>query len=320
MKVIAALFMALLLLACTGSGRKTSGSQSPPGLQTDQSIDILGQQRTYHLFLPESPDNAQVVFLLHGNRGSSDQILGLNGTVAPYKIWMNIAERENLILVVPNGEIGSEGHQGWNDRRNDAPTNPTTDDVMFINTLIDNINTEYTRTDSKVFVVGTSNGGIMSMRLADEIPERLHAFAAVVASRPVNTQCVDAVIPVSALIMNGTDDPILPYEGGHIRPTRGELFSTTDAVAYWVNRNQTNTATGLVEIADRETNDNSVVKLYSFRDGLNNTQVRHYEVVGGGHAEPSIAERYGRIFKLIVGKQNNDIEMAEEIWSFFVSL
>lgn len=318
MKLICVLVVTLLGISACG-GRQTSGPQYPIGLETDRIINIAGLQRTYHLFVPENPVTAQMIFLLHGNRGSSDQILGLDRTVAPHKLWLDIAERENLILVVPNGETGSEGHQGWNDCRSDAPTNPTSDDVLFINTLMDSLIDEFQRVDNKVFFVGTSNGGLMSMRLADELPDRIHAFAAIVASRPVNSQCSESSVPISALIMNGTEDPILPYEGGHIVPMRGELLSTVDAVAYWVNRNQANTVIESVDLPDLDANDSSFVRVFSYRDGIGSTQVKHMEVVGGGHTEPSIAERFSEIYKRIVGEQNNDIEMAEEVWSFFSS-
>jgi polyhydroxybutyrate depolymerase len=42
-----------------------------------------------------------------------------------------------------------------------------------------------------------------------------------------------------------------------------------------------------------------------------------YEVRGGGHTEPSLTEHNRRLYKRIVGPQNRDIEMAEEVWSFF---
>ena len=37
----------------------------------------------------------------------------------------------------------------------------------------------------------------------------------------------------------------------------------------------------------------------------------------GGHTEPSISERYSSIWLSIVGNQNGDIEMANEVWDFF---
>ena len=42
-----------------------------------------------------------------------------------------------------------------------------------------------------------------------------------------------------------------------------------------------------------------------------------YKIGGGGHTEPSIKERYSGPFELQVGLQNNDIEMADEVWQFF---
>jgi polyhydroxybutyrate depolymerase len=42
-----------------------------------------------------------------------------------------------------------------------------------------------------------------------------------------------------------------------------------------------------------------------------------YKINNGGHAEPSQTERYGNFFLSIVGNQNGDFEMANEIWEFF---
>ena len=56
---------------------------------------------------------------------------------------------------------------------------------------------------------------------------------------------------------------------------------------------------------------------YSYVNGVNDSEVLLYRVNNGGHTEPSIAERYANIWKLIVGNQNGDVEMAEEVWDFF---
>jgi len=270
MRAIFLLLVSLVYLAgCESNSSEPPSTDVPSGLMTDLPIDILGVERNYHLFVPRRPKTAPIVVLLHGNRGSSNQLLGLplpnlTNYIAPNKIWLDIAQRENLILIVPNGSVGREGFQGWNDCRSDAPNNPETDDVLFIGKLIEEVSDTYQGTENRVYSVGISNGGMMSMRLADELSENLHAFAAVVASRPVNSKCMENTLPISALIMNGTADPILPYEGGHIRPRRGELYSTLDTVSYWVNRNQTNTNNEVVELEDIEREDNSVAKVYSY--------------------------------------------------------
>ena len=63
--------------------------------------------------------------------------------------------------------------------------------------------------------------------------------------------------------------------------------------------------------------DRSTVNVKSYKGGKNNTEVVLYEVVGGGHTEQSLTEHYALLYKLIVGNQNKDFEMAEEIWKFF---
>lgn len=307
------------LMGCTPGD---SGNSPPqwPGLLENQRIDVLGEQRNYHLYLPTDPATASIVLLLHGNGGSSDQLLGLSGTVAPYQVWLEIALRENLILLVPDGAIGSEGKQGWNDCRTDAPTNPNTDDVQFLSDLLDRTVMSYSTGVPRVFALGTSNGAHMVMRLAEEIPDDLDGIAILVASRPVNTECSASSSPLSVLIMNGTDDPILPYGGGQIASSRGAVSSTPQTVDYWVNRNQTDVTPVTTLIPDRDPADGSSVQRFSYRNGIGGTVVEHYEVVNGGHTEPSLVERYGAIFRLIVGSQNGDLEMAEEVWGFFNSL
>jgi len=312
----------LALIALTVGCNKEEDLNPLPGEQgwhKNQTIDVTGTSRSYHLYLPENITNAPIVILLHGNRSNKDELMGFTKAKAPYKAWGNIALQANVILVVPDGTNGSSGHRGWNDCRNDANGNPDANDKLFIANLIDFILNEHQANASKVFVVGTSNGGHMAMRLAQEMPDKLTAFAAIVASNPVNSQCTNATLPISALFMNGTEDPINPYEGGEMTSNRGVVFSAQETVDYWVNRNQTDTSPTVTDLADTDTQDNSTVKKQVYANGTNNTEVVFYEVIGGGHTEPSVSERYSNAFKLVVKEQNGDIEMATEVWNFFKS-
>jgi len=43
--------------------------------------------------------------------------------------------------------------------------------------------------------------------------------------------------------MNGTEDPVLPYQGGQVgkkKHGRGKALSTADSVNYWIEANDTN--------------------------------------------------------------------------------
>ncbi len=321
MKLLPLYVLVILVLGCDKSDNNTIDKDpnlGPEiGLLENRKIVVSGEERDYHLYIPQNAINAPIVMLFHSNKSNNDELLGLTNVKAPYKIWLDLAERENIILIVPDGSEGSGGDNGWNDCRSDSKGNPNSNDVLFVSNLLDFVLNEYEANTSKVFAVGTSNGGHMAFRLAQEIPEKLKAFAAIVASNPINTQCVNSTLPISALIINGTEDPILPYEGGQMQSNRGEVYSTQQTIDYWVNRNQTNTTPLISNFDNTDTSDNCTITKHEYANGTNNTEVVLYQVIGGGHTEPSITERYSKLFKLVVKEQNGDVEMAKEVWSFF---
>jgi polyhydroxybutyrate depolymerase len=230
-----------------------------------------------------------------------------------------MADRERLLLVAPEGTRGPDGRRGWNDCRADATTNPATDDVEFLSALVDTLVQEFRIPPRSVFVVGTSSGGQMALRMAIERPALVSAVAAVVAAMPAHSECATPAAPVPVLFMNGTADPLLPYEGGRVGGAsggRGTVLSTTASVAIW---------THLAGISSRP----EATRFFSMGKGAYGVVSRHiyardgrpavvlYRVEGGGHAEPSRSERYPWPSARVVGPQNVMIEMAEEVWSFF---
>lgn len=289
-------------------------------LMTDQTIRIAGVEREYHLFLPDDHHNAPVVLLFHGHTNSSDELIGLSGKRAPqasFRVWLDIAKKDNVILAIPNGRYVSRREQGWNDCRADAPTNSKADDVLFISKLLDSIVDEYQANPQRVYATGHSNGGHFAIRLAQEIPEKITAFAAISASNAANSECKDANIPVSALVMNGTADRFLPYIGGQMLAKRGDVLSTAGTIHYWIKRNGTDPFAELDKLPNTNVNDKSKVEKYTYKNGTNNTEVVLIKIINGGHTTPSIQVRNRRILLRLLGNQNADIEMAEEIWSFF---
>jgi len=310
------IFLCLIFALALGCTKKDDPAIEK-GLLKSQVINISGLNRNYHLYVPSNPTNAPVVILFHGNGSSYDEILGLTGVQAPYKIWLDIAQQENLIIIVPNGSLGSTNSSGWNDCRADAPTSPTVNDVLFTSNLLDYVINKYQANSSKVYAVGTSNGGHFAIRLAQEIPNKITAFAAIVAANAKNSQCANSTVKVSALILNGTSDPIMPFNGGQMASNRGEVLSTDSSIKYWVARNQTSTVPEITNLPDINTTDNCNIQKYLYKNGGNNTEVALIKVNSGGHTEPSIAQRYSALFLALVGNQNADTEMVTEIWNFF---
>ena len=305
----------LFLFAC--SEDESELTMPDPILKRDETIFVDNILRTFHIQHPPDYNNNPLLVLLHGHGGSSDQSIGEGLGKNPQKIWLEIAQEKELIVVIPNGELGPEGTRGWNDCRTDAPGNPSTDDVKFIKNLLEKLEQEYNHDMDRVYIAGVSNGALMASRLVEEIPEKITAFASIVNTMAENSICIESDEAISALYMNGTMDPLVPYEGGHILENRGVVKSTDESILYWVERNQTDTTPAIENLENISTDDNSRVVKSTYSNGLNNSQVVLYKIIGGGHTEPSLIENYSQIYLNIVGEQNEDIEMAEEIWKFF---
>jgi polyhydroxybutyrate depolymerase len=56
---------------------------------------------------------------------------------------------------------------------------------------------------------------------------------------------------------------------------------------------------------------------YTWRGNSIPQQVRLVKIEGGGHAEPSMKKRHLGIFSRFPGRQNADLEIAEEAWAYF---
>ena len=218
-------------------------------------------------------------------------------------------QREGFHLV-PEGVISPDDKLGWNDCRGDTTTNPATDDVGFIVELAAAMADIYPIDENRIYVSGTSNGGHMSFRLAIEAGEKFAAIAPVVAALPTNSKCSQPDTHVALLLINGTNDTILPYGGGPMPGGRGEVLSTADTISFWKNQNQ-NTAIATVEnLPDIDVRDASTIVRKTYSGETRIQDVVLVTMDGAGHTEPSISEQFSVFFESIVGKQNHDVEMA----------
>lgn len=308
--------MLCAILGCLANGLALAG------LQRGITLQVQGVGRSFDLYLPDQTGQQPIplVMMFHGHSGDSDVMTGENNRRAPYKVWLQLAEQHQFAVAVPNGEKGPDKLRGWNDCRADATTNPNTDDVAFVLAMLDHIESITAVDKNRIYATGTSNGGNMVLRLAMEVPQRFAAVAAVVAAMPKHNHCKQSDTPISVLFMNGTDDPLLPYGGGVVgreKDGRGETLSAEDSVKYWLAVNRIDAKPARTEFPDVAAKDRSTVVRYRYVGKGGGPEVVLYEIRGGGHAEPSRSQRYRRLYRRIVGRQNHDIEMAEEVWDFF---
>jgi len=313
----------IFLLAACGSGENpVSPSEGilpsrEKGLQRLQQIEIAGVDRKYHLYVPDQAENAPIVMLFHSREEDFNSLMGFNGEIAPFKLWLDKAEEENILLAIPNGLPTFATETGWNDCRTDASGISTSDDVAFISILLDTLVERYNADESRVYLSGLENGGQFCMRLAQEMPERIAAFASLFAAKPVNSLCDDSDIAVSAMIWSALLDPIVPYDGGEMTENGGAVFSGDSTARYWARRNNTFPNPALTFMPNIVQGDDCRIIRCRYANGTNFSEVTHFKIVNGGHLAASKVERYSAEERAVLGRQNADVEMVEEVWNFF---
>lgn len=289
----------------------------------DLSIVTADGPRQAILALPDNlpPGPHPLVLLLHGHGGGAKNTLGQGWMPAsPLAAWIAIADREKLLVAALQGSDKGDGHNGWNDCRGDAPGNPPVDDVAFAEKLVQTEVQAGLADPHRIYVMGMSNGGVMSYRLALQMQPRPAAIAAAGASMPAASLCKDASAKVSVLLIAGTADPIMPYAGGEVHllgRLRGSVISIDATRDFWLHADGLDSGAGVsTAIPHLDPDDASRISkmVYGKAGGV---QVETLKVEGGGHSEPSIQYHYPALYRHFAGPQNHDLESAEEAWSFF---
>jgi polyhydroxybutyrate depolymerase len=267
-----------------------------------------------------------LILVFHGNGGSADQVLDQTDEYgSPLGQWLSIGARENLVVAAPNGTLGSDGKQSWNDCRGDAASNAKTDDVAFVLALIDELVRTQNVDPSRVYAVGMSNGGHLVFRLALEVGDRFAGFGPVSAALPAQSSCKDTGVGKPIVMINGNADPFWPFAGGSangragaVGTTRGTILSNADTIAAMVRRNSASTNAITTQYQDVDQNDGTTARLREFASQT--APVFAITIDGGGHAEPSKTRIYSSNYERLIGRQNHDIETAEEQWRLFNTL
>jgi len=288
-----------------------------------RTTDWDGAERTYGVYVPaERLNPAPVVFLLHGGGGSARTTWQQEHG----RSWRALADENGFVLVLPEGrpDPDSPDAHHWNDCRTGHANEATAtneDDVGFLCRLIDTVEDTVAVDRSRVYATGASNGGMMCYRLAIEAGDRFAAVAALIANLPDPSECAGTPPPIPIMIMNGTEDPLMPFLGGCVatdRCDRGRVMSTAETVAFWVGVNRASTEPIVERLPNRAWFDGSRVTVYTYRGERGGADVVYYEVTGGGHAVPGF-ETPSPLRRALAGSKNRDIDGPTEIWSFFRS-
>lgn len=278
-----------------------------------RSILHDGYNRTYRIHIPpdiDEVDSPSIIFVLHGGGGTgenTERTLTLGG-------FNTLADEHNFIVVYPDGI-----DRRWNDgRKINNTVHQKIDDVGFLSVLIDNLTEEFNGDPNRIFFTGISNGAMMSYRLSFDIPEKIAAIAPVAGAIPTDILPENiSGYPLSVLVISGTRDPLVPWEGGNIgtqRNPRGTCISVPESVEFWVARNNCNSTPRSMWLPNKNLLDLCRVHCDIYEDGDNGTEVALYKIKRGGHTWPS---GYQYLPKIIIGRTCRDINANAVIWEFF---
>jgi polyhydroxybutyrate depolymerase len=190
------------------------------------------------------------------------------------------------------------------------------DDVGSLTAIVDKLIADLGVDRDRVFAAGASRGGHMAYRLALEAPSRFRAVAAVAANVPVreNFKCKPAGQGTSSvMIMNGTKDPINPFDGGEVELfgflKRGRVRSARESGQYFADLNH---IAGPPETKDSPRTGEDHVEQVLRRNG-SNVEVELLALHGGGHGVPQPYVRYPRL----LGPTPKELNGPAVIWAFF---
>ena len=265
-------FFGFLLFFGCSSTESTSSDPKGSDLITaeliEQSILHNGEEREYLAYVPASYDeNADypVVLNFHGFGGNAKDYVRYESD------FRDVAEQEGVILIYPQALLLS-GFSVWNAAPLAEDNKTSTDDIGFIETLLDDLQETLSIDPNRIYATGFSNGAMFAYALAC-FTEGLIAGVAAVSGLQLNLEDCAPSHPISVLIAHSTTDDVIPYAGS------SDVASVGETVSFWRTVNQTSTE---AEESNHNLGDETVW-LYTYREGTNGAQVLHYKVENGKH-------------------------------------
>ncbi len=274
------------------------------------SVEAGGRTRTYEIVgAADGRPGRDLVLVFHGSKQTGAVHRKFTGGAFDAR-----AERGDAVIVYLDGYRGN-----WNDARRQSSFPARVekiDDVAFTRAVVGRVTASHGT--GRVLAVGYSNGGQMVMRLAHEAPELIAGAAVLGATMPAPENFAVAGpagggrLPV--LVMHGTKDPIVAYQGGEMRwwarkvfKVGGRSLSAPETAAYFARRN------GITVTPVSTTLPGTTVERTEHRQ-----EGRHPVILvtvhGGGHTIPG-----PRRAPFVLGATNRDVSAADLIAEFFDS-
>lgn len=265
-----------------------------PGTDALQILNSGGIDRSYLLHIPTGYKTSQeqaLVLNFHGHNSNSVKQQAQTE-------FSRLADRYGVIVGYPQGVVGPDYHTGW---ATGPLRNPQVNDVLFVNDLLNHLQSTYCIDSHRIYATGFSNGGGMTNMLACKLAARFAAFAPVSGAYPAVPQGCDPARPVPILEIHGTADKVVPYQGSILKgyPPVEQWLNA------WVKRDGCHTVPDIF----MRVGDVLGERWSGCSDGVT---ITHYEIRGMGHTWPV------HLVARIRGKgKPSTFNATSVIWGFF---
>jgi len=274
-----------------------------PPPDTRISVTVDGRVRTARVHIPKpTPDlkKMPLVLAFHGRLGDGDDQEKITH-------FNSVADANGFIAVYPDGY-----QRSWNDGRKTTPSNRDgVRDVEFVRRLLKKLTTSYSVDKRQVYAIGMSNGGFFAQRLGCVMAGKFAAIATVasVMPRALAKTCKPSD-PLPVLMVMGTDDPLVPYQGGDFGS--GMVLSAKATAKLWRELAHCKKPTSR-KLRDRDPKDGTQTRVLTANQCAGDAAVKLYSVHGGGHTWPG-----GRQYlpKTAIGVTSRDFDASSTIWKF----
>ncbi len=289
----------------------------PRAQNISKTILVGGLRRQYIIHVPPAFNTLSklpVIFALHGGGGTA------KNAVSFYNLEP-LADKNNFIVVYPDAINKAWDIPGMASRVKRLDT--TVNDLTFMNVLLDTMIAKYKADSQKIFLTGISRGAMFSYFLAEAMNERIAAIAAVsggVSETQFLTYSFKKPIPV--LMINGTKDPLVKYEGGYGTLNRrnegnedADLVPVEKLLQKIVLLDHCNTKPQKLMLPDADAFDGCTETEYIYRGS--DVKVDFIKVVNGGHTWPG-GTQY--LPKFLIGRLCRDFSASQKIFDFFMGI
>ena len=222
----------MVTLACGSADDPAAPEETAPAMPASGTgtVQIGGRDVTVHV--PGSYDPARpapLVMMLHGY-GSYGQEQESYLQLTPQ------SERAGFIYVYPDGTTDDRGKRFWNATDACCSITRGPDDAEYLSELISTIQGAYRIDPSRVYLIGHSNGGFMSFRMACSHADQVTAIVSLAGATYADSSRCHPSEPVSVLAIHGTADESIKFGGG--RRDTAPYPSAARTVALWVQNNK----------------------------------------------------------------------------------